>query len=70
MTDVVNTAKLGLFIPALLNPVTLAAVGIRLGLMWLLRDDEEATVEDVPIKPIKLEVKTAAQPFSRSKPIG
>jgi hypothetical protein len=51
MTEVLNTAKLGLFIPALLNPVTRAAVGIGLGLLWLLRDEEqEEAVEDLPVK--------------------
>jgi hypothetical protein len=33
----------------ILNPATAAVVGIGLGLLWLLRDDEQATV-DVPIE--------------------
>ena len=58
-----NTAKLGMLLPTVLNPAT-AVVGIGLGLIWLLRhDQDEATVEDVPIKPIKSEAKTAAQPL-------
>jgi hypothetical protein len=51
MTLQLHNAKLGLMLPAILNPATAAAVGIGLGLLWLLRDDEqEATVDDLPIK--------------------
>jgi hypothetical protein len=51
MTSQLRNAKLGLMLPAILNPATAAVVGIGLGLLWLLRDDEqEAAVDDVPIK--------------------
>lgn len=54
MTAPLNTAKLGFLLPVVLNPATAAAVGIGLGLLWLLRDDEEeATVDAVPIKQTK-----------------
>jgi hypothetical protein len=51
MTSQLHNAKLGLMLPAILNPATAAVVGIGLGLLWLLRDDErEAAVDDVPTK--------------------
>jgi hypothetical protein len=51
MTSQLHNAKLGLMLPAILNPATAAVVGIGLGLLWLLGDDEqEGTVADVPIK--------------------
>lgn len=53
MTAPLNTAKLGLLLPAVLNPATVAVVGIGLiavGLFRLLGDDEEeATVVAVPL---------------------
>lgn len=57
-----DTAKLGLFLPAVLNPAT-AAVGIGLGLLWLLRNDEEETVEPVRIKRLPPPVRTAVKPL-------
>jgi hypothetical protein len=51
MTSQLHNAKLGLMLPAILNPATTAVVGIGLGLLWLLRDDEQdATDDDEPIK--------------------
>ena len=51
MTAPLHNAKLGLMLPAILNPATAAVVGIGLGLLWLLRDDEqETTVDAAPIK--------------------
>ena len=35
-----NTAKLGAILPALLNPAT-AVIGVGIGLLWLLSEDEE-----------------------------
>jgi len=66
MTAHMNNAKLGLLLPAFLNPATAAAVGIGLGLLWLLRDDEEqreATVDAETIRQAKPAVKTVAQPL-------
>lgn len=58
-----NTAKLGILLPTVLNPAT-AAFGIGLGLLWLLRDDEdEATVEPVKIKRLPPPAQTAAKPL-------
>ena len=52
MTTHMNNAKLGLLLPAILNPAVAAALGIGIvavGLYRLLPDDDEgATVEDVP----------------------
>ena len=64
MTSQLHNAKLGLMLPAILNPATAAVVGIGLGLLWLLRDDEqEATVDDVPIKLPNSAVTAAVPPF-------
>ncbi|AGI68143.1 hypothetical protein OAN307_c25460 [Octadecabacter antarcticus 307] len=65
MTTPLNTAKLGFLLPAILNPATAAVVGIGIGLLWLLSDDDdkEATVDNMPIKRIKPAVRTAAQPL-------
>ena len=64
MTAPQNTAKLGLLLPVVLNPATAAVVGIGLGLLWLLRDDEqEATVEPEPNKRTKPTVLTVAEPL-------
>ena len=58
-----NTAKLGLLLPVVLNPVT-AVVGVGFGLLWLFRDDEdEAAVEPVPIKRPQLTVGTVVEPL-------
>jgi hypothetical protein len=63
MTSQLHNAKLGLMLPAILNPATAAVVGIGLGLLWLLRDDEqEATVDDVPIKLPSSAVTAVVQP--------
>ena len=63
MTSQLHNAKLGLILPAILNPATAAVVGIGLGLLWLLRDDEQdATVDDVPIKLPSSAVTTVVQP--------
>jgi hypothetical protein len=63
MTSQLHNAKLGLMLPAILNPATAAVVGIGLGLLWLLRDDEqEATVDDVPIKLPSSAVTAVEQP--------
>jgi hypothetical protein len=63
MTSQLDNAKLGLMLPAILNPATAAVVGIGLGLLWLLRDDEQdATVDDVPIKLPSSAVTTVVQP--------
>ena len=62
MTAPLHNAKLELMLPAILNPATAAVVGIGLGLLWLLRDDEqEATVDTAPIKRAKPTAKTDAQ---------
>ena len=59
MTAPLNTAKLGFLLPVVLNPATAVVVGIGLGLLWLLRDDEEeATVEAEPNKLTQLAVRT------------
>ncbi|MFT5629685.1 MAG: hypothetical protein ACI9HB_000847 [Gammaproteobacteria bacterium] len=64
MTAPLNTAKLGFLLPVVLNPATAAAVGIGLGLLWLLRDDEEeATVEAVPLKPPMSAVGAVVEPL-------
>ena len=64
MAAPLNTAKLGLLLPVVLNPATAAVVGIGLGLLWLLRDDEEeATVEAVPNKLTQLAVRTVEKPL-------
>lgn len=58
-----NTAKLGLLLPAVLNPAT-AAVGIGLGLFWLFREDEdedEASVELAKIKRLPPPKQTAVK---------
>ena len=58
-----DTAKLGLLLPAVLNPVT-AVVGVGLGLLWLLRDDEdEATDDTVQIKRLPPPVKNGVKPL-------
>jgi hypothetical protein len=63
MTSQLHNAKLGLILPAILNPATAAVVGIGLGLLWLLRDDEqEATVDDMPIKLPSSAVTAVEQP--------
>jgi hypothetical protein len=62
MTAPLNTTKLGFLLPVLLNPATAAVVGIGLGLLWLLRDDEEeATVDAAPINRAKPTARTDAQ---------
>lgn len=62
MTAPLHNAKLGLMLPAILNPATTAVVGIGLGLLWLLRDDEqEATIDAAPFKRAKPTVSTDAQ---------
>ena len=62
MTAPLHNAKLGLMLPAILNPATAAVVGIGLGLLWLLRDDEqETTVDAAPIKRAKPTARTDAQ---------
>lgn len=64
-----NTAKLGLLLPAVLNPVT-AVVGVGLGLVWLFRDDvDEATVEAVQIKRLPPPVRTALKPLPTVEPL-
>jgi hypothetical protein len=69
MTSQLHNAKLGLMLPAILNPATAAVVGIGLGLLWLLRDDEqEATVDDVPIKLPSSAVTTVVQPVRAVDP--
>ncbi|AGI73761.1 hypothetical protein OA238_c38140 [Octadecabacter arcticus 238] len=63
MTSQLQNAKLGLMLPAILNPATAAAVGIGLGLLWLLRDDEqEVIVDDLPIKLPNSAVTAVMQP--------
>ena len=60
-----DTAKLGLALPALLNPATVAVVGLGFGLLWLLRDDDdEATVEPVMIKLLPQPVPAAVKPVA------
>ena len=69
MTSQLHNAKLGLMLPAILNPATAAVVGIGLGLLWLLRDDEqEATVDDVPIKLPSSSVTAVMQPVRAVDP--
>lgn len=52
MTAHMNNAKLGLLLPAILNPAVAAALGIGIVVVGLYRllpdDDEDANVEDVP----------------------
>jgi hypothetical protein len=63
MTSQLHNAKLGLMLPAILNPATAAVVGIGLGLLWLLRDDErEAAVDDVPTKRPKMIAQAVVEP--------
>lgn len=47
MTAPLNTAKLGFLLPVVLNPASVAIVGVGLGLLWMLRDDEEEASVDV-----------------------
>ncbi|MFT5799451.1 MAG: hypothetical protein ACI84R_003527 [Candidatus Azotimanducaceae bacterium] len=64
MTAPLHNAKIGLMLPALLNPATATAavVGIGLGLLWLLRDDEqETTVDAAPVKGAKPTARADAQ---------
>jgi len=66
MTTHMNNAKLGLLLPAILNPAVAAAFGIGIvavGLYRLLPDDDEgATVEDVPSDGRKLALPVTKQP--------
>jgi hypothetical protein len=58
-----NTARLGMLLPTVLNPAT-AVVGIGLGLIWLLRDDQDdATNEPVKIKRLPPPAQIAAKPL-------
>ena len=61
-----NNAKLGLLLPAILNPAVAAALGIGIvavGLYRLLPDDgEDATVDDVPSVDPKLDIPVTKQP--------
>lgn len=58
-----NNAKLGLFLPAILNPAVAAALGIgvlAVGLYRLLPDDnEDHNVEDVPSDGTKTAISVA-----------
>ena len=66
MTTHMNNAKLGLLLPAILNPAVAAALGIGIvavGLYRLLPDgDEEETVEDVSSDGPEKAVLDARQP--------
>jgi hypothetical protein len=69
MTSQLHNAKLGLMLPAILNPATAAVVGIGLGLLWLLRDDEpDATDDDVPTKLPSSTVTTVVEPVRAVDP--
>ena len=63
MTTHMNNAKLGLLLPAILNPAVAAALGIgvlAVGLYRLLPDDDDdATVEDVPSDGTKTAISVA-----------
>jgi len=63
-----NTAKLGLLLPAVLNPATAAVIGIAasaVGLYRMLPDEvDEATVEPAQIKRLPPPVPIAAEPLS------
>ena len=65
MTTHMNNAKLGLLLPAILNPAVAAALGIGIvavGLYRLLPDDgEDATVEGLPSDGSKVAVPIAKQ---------
>ena len=62
-----HTAKLALLLPAVLNPATVAVVGIGLitvGLLrWLGDDEEEVTVVAVPLNAHKSTVGTVVEPL-------
>jgi hypothetical protein len=69
MTSQLQNAKLGLMVPAILNPATAAVIGIRLGLLWLLLDDEqEAAVDDVTIKLPSSAVTSVVEPVRAVDP--
>ena len=66
MTAHMNNAKLGVLLPAILNPAVAAALGIGIiavGLYRLLPDDaEEATVDAVPRNDPEMAIPVAKQP--------
>jgi len=66
MTAPLNNAKLGLLLPAILNPAVAAALGIgvlAVGLYRLLPDsDEDATVEGVPSDCPKVAIPAVRHP--------
>jgi len=66
MTTHMNNAKLGLLLPAILNPAVAAALGIGIVAVGLYRllpdDDEDATVEDVPSHGSKAALPAVRQP--------
>lgn len=66
MTNHMNNAKLGLLLPAILNPAVAAALGIGIvavGLYRLLPDDhEEEAVEDLPSVDLMSALPAARQP--------
>jgi hypothetical protein len=69
MTSQLHNAKLGLMLPAIINPATAAVVGIGLGLLWLLRDDEQDATDDaVPIKLPSSAVTPVVQPVRAVDP--
>jgi hypothetical protein len=66
MTTHMNNAKLGLLLPAFLNPAVAAALGIGIIAVGLYRllpdDDEEETVDDVPSDDPKAALPAVRQP--------
>ena len=66
MTTHMNNAKLGLLLPAILNPAVAAALGIGIVAVGLYRllpdDDEDATGEDVPSDGSKAALPAVRQP--------
>jgi hypothetical protein len=66
-----NTVKLGAILPALLNPAT-AVIGVGIGLLWLLSDDDDEetgghadvpTVGDALLDGTEVAVTTVVEPL-------
>jgi len=66
MTTHMNNAKLGLLLPAILNPAVAAALGIGIVAVGLYRllpdDDEDATVEEMPSNDPEMAIPVTKQP--------
>ena len=66
MTAHMNNAKLGLLLPAILNPAVAAALGIGIVAVGLYRllpdDDEDATVKEMPTNDPEMAIPVTEQP--------